>query len=137
MLAIARQKVSDEKVHFKQTDITTIWNLEKSNLITCSLVLEHIKNIDFIFQQAATTLVENGQFFICELHPYKQIMGSRAKFEDGGKMKQLEYFIHPISEFFQSGKLNGFICEDLQEWVDTEDKTGIPRLVSFLFRLKE
>jgi ubiquinone/menaquinone biosynthesis C-methylase UbiE len=132
MMNIARLKSSGNNIEFRQSDLTLEWNFEKVNLITCSLVLEHIKNLDFIFNQAEKTLEKNGLFYICELHPYKQLQGSMARFEHEGGLIKLEYFIHHISEFYKSAIRNNFSCIDLQEWFDDDEKTT-PRLVSFLF----
>lgn len=136
MLQLAKQKIISEKISFQQTDITQPWTFDKVDLVTCSLVLEHIKDISFIFQQAASRLNAGGQFYICELHPYKQLQGSRARFEHEGNLLQLEYFIHHISDYLESSKQYGFVCDNLLEWFDEKDRNQAPRLVSFLFRLK-
>ncbi len=136
MMAIAQQKVTSPNITFKQVDITHAWDFGKADLITCSLILEHIENLDHIFRQAAQTIKPGGKFYICELHPYKQLEGSRAKFEMNGELHQLEYFIHHISDYMQAARKHGFVCDDLQEWFDNDDKTTTPRLVSFLFSKK-
>jgi ubiquinone/menaquinone biosynthesis C-methylase UbiE len=133
MMAIAQQKVSSSGISFKQADITYAWDFPKADLITCSLILEHIENLDFIFEKATKTLKPGGQFYICELHPYKQLQGSRAKFEKDGDTHHLEYFIHHTSDYLNAAKEYGLTCTDLQEWFDDGDKTITPRLVSFLF----
>ena len=134
MMNMARQKINSINVIFLQADITKPWTFQKVTLITCSLVLEHIENIDFIFEQAARILEDQGCFYICELHPYKQLQGTRARFEQGNQLIELEYFVHHISEFFVSAKNHGMQCLDLQEWFDENDRTTTPRLVSFLFQ---
>jgi ubiquinone/menaquinone biosynthesis C-methylase UbiE len=133
MMNVARQKISAPHVRFMQADITKQWNFESATLITCSLVLEHIENLDFIFQQVAGTLESGGRFYVCELHPYKQLQASRAKFEHEGKLVELEYFVHHISDFFTAARNNKLRCVQLLEWFDDNDRTTIPRLVSFLF----
>lgn len=74
MLNKAKEKVSDKRVIFRKTDLTEIWETENNfaDLITCSLTLEHIKNLNHIFNQANLKLRKNGLFFISELHPFKQ-----------------------------------------------------------------
>ncbi len=134
MMNVAKQKINATNVKFQQADITKPWNFKKATLITCSLILEHIDNIDFIFEQAANTLKKKGCFYICELHPYKQLEGSRAKFECGDQTIQLEYFIHHISDFFSAATNNNFQCIELREWFDEDDKSLTPRLISFLFQ---
>ncbi len=134
MLEEAQRKIKNKNIIFAEADITKPWNFDKVDLITCSLVLEHIENIAFIFDQATRTLYPNGQFYIGELHPYKQIQGSRAKFEQDGNLLQLDYFIHHISDYFNAAYKAGFVCENLKEWFDTNDRSQTPRLVSYLFR---
>lgn len=133
MLKQARVKITDPKVLFKYADITKTWGHPPADLIACSLVLEHIEDIDFIFRQAALNLTKGGQFYICELHPYKQLQGSRARFEESGDTFHLEYFIHHISEYMACATKNGFSCSSLLEWFDHEGQAEIPRLVSYLF----
>ena len=136
MLQVAQQKISDSKISFIEADITKPWPFDPVDLITCSLVLEHIENLAFIFSQAAAKLASGGQFYICELHPYKQLQGSRAKFEQDGNLLHLEYFIHHISDYLSAAANAGFICNDLQEWFDTADRNQAPRLLSCLFTKK-
>jgi predicted TPR repeat methyltransferase len=134
MMRLARQKLSHPHVQFLQADITRPWHFGPASLITCSLVLEHIQNLDFIFEQVALGLEPEGLFYLCELHPYKQLQGSRARFELGEQLVQLEYFVHHISEFFAAAQQHGLSCRRLDEWFDSEDRTTLPRLVSFLFQ---
>lgn len=134
MLEEAQRKIKHKHILFAEADITKPWNFEKVDLITCSLVLEHIENLEFIFEQAAKTLNNEGQFYIGELHPYKQLEGSRAKFEMDGNLLELDYFIHHISDYFSAANKTGFTCENLQEWFDRGDRNQTPRLVSYFFK---
>lgn len=133
MMKLAHQKVTAPNVQFRQADITRPWCFDPASLVTCSLVLEHIEDIDFVFTQAANTLQQGGLFYVCELHPYKQLQGSQARFEREGELVRIEYFIHHISEFFAAGQKSGLQCLRLDEWFDAGDRTTLPRLVSFLF----
>ncbi|HEX8315313.1 MAG TPA: class I SAM-dependent methyltransferase [Flavisolibacter sp.] len=136
MLAKAIEKVRADHVHFKQADITKPWTFvnEKPDLITCSLILEHINNLHYIFQQANDVLQNNGFFYVCELHPYKQYAGSKARFETTEGLQVLECFVHHLSDYFDAAVKNGFACCALNEWFDENDKSNPPRLVSFLFQ---
>ena len=134
MLRIAKKKNYLKNIEFRQADITHEWDFKKVNLVTCSLVLEHICDIDHIFQQAHKTLHENGEFYICELHPYKQLQGSRAKFEFQGELVQPDYFIHHLSDFFMLAIKYDFHCLEFEEWFDEENRNQVPRLCSFLFK---
>lgn len=133
MLSLMRQKIANPKVLVQQADITKPWTLPPADLITCSLVLEHIADLEFIFGQAATHLNPGGQFYICELHPYKQLQGSRARFEENGSVLYLEYFVHHVSEYMEAAIKNHFNCISLREWFDNNNQSEAPRLVSYLF----
>jgi ubiquinone/menaquinone biosynthesis C-methylase UbiE len=136
MIDIARKNKSGKNIRFIQSDITTPWNFGKHDLITCSLILEHIRDLAFIFQEAAKSLEEDGLLYICELHPYKQLTGSRARFEHEGNLIQLEYFVHHISEYFNSALQHNLECIQLNEWFD-DNQTELPRLISFVFKIKQ
>lgn len=136
MLEKAKEKIQSEKAEFIQADITKNWNFVKGefDLATCCLILEHIENIDFIFQRANSVLKSGGYFYVGELHPFKQFQGSKAKFETGNGIFELDCFVHQVSDFFQAGKLNGFNCVELKEWFDEETAAEIPRILAMLFR---
>lgn len=133
MLEKARKKITSDKVVFQQADLTKEWEVQNefSDLITCSLTLEHIKNLDFIFKQAFLKLREKGKFFISELHPIKQYIGSKAKFETETGTEELEVYIHHTSEYINSAEKNGFKLIKLNECF--EDEAEIPRLINFVF----
>jgi ubiquinone/menaquinone biosynthesis C-methylase UbiE len=138
MLAKAKEKITSEKVEFRQLDLREEWNLPENSfdLISCSLVLEHIENLDFVFEQALKVLKKSGRFYIGELHPFKQYAGSKARFDTETGVFELECFVHHVSDFFTAGKNNGFECAELKEWFDDDDKTNIPRLLSMVFNLQ-
>ena len=139
MMAKAKEKVKRHHVDFRQADITKPWDFVKQapDLITCSLVLEHIRNLHFIFQEANKTLAASGWFYICELHPYKQYTGSKARFETEEGTQLLECFVHHVSEYVEAAIQNNFTCIELKEWFDGDDRSHPPRLVSFLFKKKD
>ncbi|NQV36730.1 MAG: methyltransferase domain-containing protein [Candidatus Marinimicrobia bacterium] len=136
MLALAKAKVTDGKVTFKKADLTRPWDVknECADLITCSLTLEHIKDLHFIFDQAYKKLKPNGIFFISELHPFKQYAGSKARFESENGIEELEVYTHHSSEYVSSAQNNGFKLEEIDEWFDCLDENEIPRLISFVFK---
>lgn len=140
MLAKAKKKITDEKVEFRQLDLREEWSFKENqfDLITCSLVLEHIENIDFVFSEAERVLRAGGLFYIGELHPFKQYLGSKARFETGSGVFELECFVHHVSEYFEAGKKNNFDCVKLNEWFDDDDNnTQTPRLLTMIFEKKK
>ena len=136
MLNKAEEKITDKRVTFKKSDLTKDWKIENNfvDLITSSLTLEHIKNVNHIFSQANQKLNKNGLFFISELHPFKQYSGSKAQYETENGTKELEVYVHHISEYIDDAKNNGFQLIELKEWFDKNSKNGIPRLISLLFK---
>ena len=139
MLAKAKEKITAENVEFKQFDLRDEWEFSANefDLITCSLALEHIENIDFVLGQANRVLRTGGHFYIGELHPFKQYQGSKARFDTESGVFELECFVHHVSEFFQAGKNNDFELVDLKEWFDDDDKTAVPRVLTMVFRRKK
>jgi ubiquinone/menaquinone biosynthesis C-methylase UbiE len=136
MLNAAKQKINKNNIEFVTVDITKQWDLtnQKADLVTCSLILEHIENIDFIFQQTNLYLSNSGFFYVGELHPSKQYEGSKARFETDSGLLTLECFIHHISEYMNAAANNGFSCLSLTEWFDENNKKSIPRIIAFLFQ---
>ena len=139
MLAQAKEKIKAENVEFRQFDLRETWDFAENqfDLITCSLALEHIENIDFVFGQARKVLRANGLFYIGELHPFKQYQGSKARFETGSGVFELECFVHHVSEFFEFAVKNNFQIVELKEWFDNDDKTQIPRLLTIICKSKK
>lgn len=136
MLNKAKLKINDKRVEFRKADLTNEWKIdnESADLITCSLVLEHIKDLNFIFDQANKKLKNGGVFFISELHPFKQYSGSKAKFETESGIQELETYVHHISEYLNSAKNNSLELIELKEWFDDDIKNAIPRLIGIVFR---
>ena len=139
MLAKAREKVQAPNVTFVEADLTQPWPLEEDSagLVVCNLVLEHIEDLRFIFAQAARVLAENGLFFVCELHPFRQYQGTVANFQRAEGAIQIDAYVHHISEFLNAAEENHFWLERLGEWWHAEDEGKPPRLASFLFRWNE
>jgi ubiquinone/menaquinone biosynthesis C-methylase UbiE len=136
MLSRAREKVQSAKVEFVQADINTDWTFtdKKFDLVSFSLVLEHIKNLDHIFQEAQRKVFEGGYLYIGELHPFKQYTGSKARFETGEGLQVVECYNHHISEFTQSAEKHGLRLLQLREWFDNDDRSSIPRILTLLFQ---
>jgi malonyl-CoA O-methyltransferase len=135
MLAQARAKVLDPNVTFASADLTQPWPAadQSMELIVCNLVLEHIADLAFIFAEARRTLAQAGHFFICELHPFKQYLGSKAVFEREQARIELPAFVHHISDFLDAAAAAEFTLVSCKEWWHAEDQNTPPRLVSFLF----
>lgn len=136
MIDRAQAKIEADNVTFSQTDISQDWPVKAgwSNLITCSLVLEHINDLDFIFREAARVLKRMGKFYICELHPYRQYQGKQARFETEEGLHKLEAFTHHITDYLGAARKAHFHLIDLNEYFDTPSREDTPRLISLVFQ---
>ena len=136
MQAVARAKVAAANVEFMLGDVRGPWSFlnEVSDLITCSLILEHVEDLGHVFREAAAHLAPGGHFYVCELHPFKQYTGSKARFETDEGLQILDCHVHHVTDYTEAALANGFSVARMDEWFDGDDRTEIPRLISFLFR---
>ena len=133
MLDQARKKVKTDKVTFINTDLNENWpvNDNSFDLATINLTLEHIETLDHVFNSLFMKLTPGGKCFVCELHPKKQLSGSKARFEKNGDEIALDVFYHSELEYIESAEKAGFNLIVKKEWYD--NKKTVPRLISFLF----
>ncbi len=135
MLKKAKEKITHPNMQFQQADLNKEWEVKDNyfDLITSNLTLEHIKNFQHIFQQAQQKLKQNGHFFISELHPIKQYIGSKARFETDKGLQIVTAYTHHLTDYLTAAKNNGFQLLELKEYFDKEGDTNIPRLIVFVF----
>jgi malonyl-CoA O-methyltransferase len=137
MIAKAREKAAFDNLIFTVADITQPWPVSdlSVDLISCNLVLEHIEDLSFIFSQAARVLLPRGQFLVNELHPFRQYRGTKARFTREAETIEIPAFTHHISDFLNAATANNLGLVHLKElWHSQDDRSNLPRLVSFLFR---
>ena len=115
--------------------LNTEWNFSGTfDLIIINLVLEHIQDIEAILKQAFERLNSKGKLFICELHPFKQYLGSKARYETPNGTKELEVFLHHSTDYLNAAFKQGLILVELKEWFDIDGNDQVPRLISFVFK---
>ena len=133
MLDLARKKVVTDKVTFINTNLNENWpvNDNSFDLATINLTLEHIETLDHIFNSLFMKLTQGGKCFVCELHPKKQLSGSKAQFEENGSEIELDVYYHSELEYIESAEKAGFNLIAKKDWYDNEK--DVPRLISFLF----
>jgi len=136
MLAKAKERSAFDNVTFTEADINQPWPCEdrSSNLIACNLVLEHIVRLRFVFAEAARVLADGGQFFISELHPFRQYQGVQAEFNRDDETTRIPAFVHHISDFIAAAEVNNLRLVKMNEWWHDLDRGKPPRLISFIFR---
>lgn len=136
MLAKAKEKITTDKVQFVQADINSNWAFRNHlyDLVSFSLVLEHIETLGHIFKETAQSLKQGGHVYIGELHPFKQYAGSKARFETENGVQVVACFIHHITDFIQAAKKNGLKLVEINEYFDDANRKEIPRILTILFK---
>ncbi len=136
MLTKAKEKINSAQVNFVQADILQPWNFanKKYDLVSFSLVLEHIENLEPVFLNVSKVIAEGGFVYIGELHPFKQYTGSKARFNTDEGEQVVTCFNHHLSDFVQAAKNHAFDVVDIHEYFDDDDRTAIPRILSILFK---
>jgi malonyl-CoA O-methyltransferase len=102
------------------------------------LVLEHIENVEPIFNEAARALRAGGELFLCELHTARQMSGRQAEFTDTdtGEQVRVPAYLHDISEFINAGLEAGFELVHLGELRGTNaSPSDLPRVLTVHMRL--
>lgn len=138
MLARARTRVTAPNVRFVAHDVRDSWPIaaDSVDVVTCNLVLEHVRALSPIFDEAVRVLRSGGQLFISELHPFRQLLGGRARFthERSGETTLVPAFRHSVGEFVNAGLAAGLQLRALGEWIeDGAAADAPPRLLTLLF----
>lgn len=136
MLAKAKEKIRSPKANFTQADMTSEWNVGHNafDLVTFSLVLEHVENLDDIFRKASEALLPGGQIYVGELHPFRQYGGSKAKFATTTGLQIINCYTHQLSDFCGAAKKNGLSIVSINEYFDEDTKASFPRILTAIFK---
>jgi len=140
MLARARARVADPRVQFLQHDVRASWPLAdaSADLVIAMLILEHVEHLEPVFAEAARTLKINGELFICELHPERQLLGKQARFTSAktGAHTLVAAFLHKTEDYLNAASSCGFEVIEKNDWRDEDAPAdNPPRLLSLHFRL--
>ena len=138
MLDVARRRVASDHARFVEHDITRPWPVAPSSIdvVIGNLVLEHVRDLGPIYAEAARVLRPGGELFLCELHPYRQLRGGQAHFEDAetNETVPVTAYVHSVSEYVNGGLAAGFTLRALGEHVEESARPDSPpRLLSVLF----
>jgi ubiquinone/menaquinone biosynthesis C-methylase UbiE len=140
MLARAKARVADRRVRFIQHDVRTSWPVAdaSADVVIAMLVLEHVEHLEPVFAEAARTLRKEGEMFVCELHPARQLLGKQAEFTNArtGEHTLVTAFLHEAADYLKAGMSSGFELLNKGEWRDVDSPArDPPRLLSLHFRL--
>jgi ubiquinone/menaquinone biosynthesis C-methylase UbiE len=136
MLERAKMKTGTDRVQFIQADINGEWSFAEGTygLVSFSLVLEHIENLDVVFRKVASVTGKDSLVYVGELHPFKQYAGSKARFLAASGPAAVPCFVHNLSDFTEAADKNGFELIRVMEHFDDGDKSTLPRILTLLFR---
>ena len=137
MIARAHQRIPTSNVKFVLHDVRDSWPVLPASVdaVVANLILEHVHDLAPVFFEAARVLRPGGQFFFCELHPYRQLAGGQAHFvdPDSGETVQVAAHVHTVSEYVNGAIEAGFKLLSLGEWKEDEaDPDSPPRRISLL-----
>lgn len=138
MIARAHERIATPNVEFIKHDVRDLWPVAAASIdmVVANLILEHVHDLAPVFFEAARVLRPRGQFFFCELHPYRQLLGGQATFTDPntGETVQVTAHVHTVSEYVMAGIEAGFQLRALGEWTEDDAAPDTPpRLMSCLF----
>lgn len=140
MLEQARVNTRADNVRFEQQDIRSGWNVADESVaaVVCTLVLEHVADLKHVFAEMRRVLRPGGEFFVCELHPFRQLRGGQAQFADAasGKTVFVAAHLHHVSEYVNTALHHDFELLHLGEWRDDAATNEVtpPRLLSLRAR---
>jgi malonyl-CoA O-methyltransferase len=130
MLAVARRRLDAHNVRFTAHDISKRLPVDdgRIDLVVASLVLEHLRDLRPLFAEVRRVLRPGGMFLMCELHPYRQLMGAQARFVDPATQEEevIEAYPHTIAEFVDVALATDLALVRIDE--AASDDMGFPRI---------
>lgn len=141
MLKRARLIRPASNVILVRADIRRPWPIPNCSVdgVVANLVLEHIRHLDHIFDEAARILRPGGFVFISELHPFRQLQGSQARYQIEGEQFRIEAYYHSFESYITAGLGAGLAITSVRERL--EEDAGVPapgnppRLLQLVFQL--
>ena len=135
MLALAREKITAPSVRFVEHDITRPWPAPDgwAGAVVSNLVLEHVADIAPVFGEMRRVLAPGGVAYLAELHPYRQLAGSQARFEGDAGIQLVEAFTHTMSDYINAAIAADLVVARVDEHADPD---GRPRLLALTLQTK-
>ena len=120
MLRQAKAHVTSPRIQFIRQDIRRDWPLADgaADVVVAMLVLEHVENLEPVLAEAGRVLRPDGELFLCELHPMRQLLGRQAEFvhPQSGVLERIAAYLHDVSEYVNGALAAGFQLRRLDEW---------------------
>lgn len=137
MLEKARAKPGSEKVRFVVQDLHSPLSFSNASfdLVVSGLVLEHLRELSGIFNEAHRLLRPGGRAVVSAMHPAMFLRGSQARFTDpaSGQVVQPGSVKHQISDFLMAAVGAGFHLEHIAEYApDAAFASRYPRAEKYI-----
>ena len=138
MLDRARARGLGDHVAFHEQDIARPWPVADgaADFVIGNLVLEHVPELAPVLDEAARVLRPGGTLYLSELHPYRQLRGSQARFDQGGTERRVEAYVRSVSDFVGAALAAGFTLAGMTEAIEegrTPSAQTPPRLLVLRF----
>lgn len=137
MLEKARAKPGCANVDFRQHDLSTPFPFADSEIdrIVCGLVLEHVADLGFVFEEFHRVLRPGGFAVVSNLHPAMMLRGVSARFTDPrtGIQTRPRSCSHTISDYVNAALRAGLAMDHMSEHaVDAALAARSPRSEKYL-----
>jgi len=112
-----KNKRLKNKIKFVHGNLTKKLPFKSSSfdIVLCSLVLDHIKNIQPIFKEINRVLKKNGRFIFADLHPRLAQNTKYPLFKKDKTEFYTEKYYHSISELFRISQKSIFLIKSILE----------------------
>lgn len=131
--AIAKTKEYKDKSAFIKHDLSIKLPFEDNSfdIVILTLVLEHIKDLNFLYSEVKRVSKVNAIMYIAEMHPFMFLKNAQAHFTDPGTGEQytLGSVKRVMSDYINPAINNGLKLKNIQEYiVDRESMEILPKL---------
>lgn len=130
MLAVAKEKLLSENLTLIHADILKYeLPANQFDAAICSLVIEHISDLDLFFNKVYQCLKPQGSFYLSEIHPVRTAQGIMAHFKNpDGSETHLHSLPHTESDLESSSTKAGFVVSSKQTVLGSDElKTINPK----------
>lgn len=137
MLEEARRKPNADRVRFRCHDLHLSLPFDDSefDLVVSGLVLEHLRDLDDVFESIKRVLKPSGRAVLSAMHPAMFLRGSQARFTDPstGELVQPGSIAHSISEFVMATIRAGLRLTSIEELSPDEEFAALyPRAEKYV-----
>ena len=119
MLERARQKRGDAKISFQVCDLTKPLPFAAATFdrVLCALVLDHIAELESLFNEMRRVCRPSGFVVISTVHPAMMLRGVQARFRDPDKDSEIRprSYPHEMSDYVMAATRAGFVFDHFSE----------------------